>query len=97
MIPVVVKDFKERAQRNKKMMAFVKFADMDGLEFECPAFANIWAHIGPKCRRGSVYIGIFNRTVEEPENLIIGRPGWNQSAHSASQSLISVDDIELNS
>ena len=95
MLPVVVKDFKERAQRNGKMMAFVKFGTDDGSEFEAPAFANLWTHIGPRCRKGSVYIGIFNRKLDEPENLVLGRPGFNQSAHSAQQALISIDEVEL--
>ena len=95
MIPVVVKDFKERPQRNKKMFAFVKFGTEDGQEFEAPAFANIWTHIGPKMRRGSVYIGTFNRKLDEPENLIVGRPGFAQSQHSASQAMINIDEIEI--
>ena len=96
MLPVVIKDYKERAQRNGKMFAFIKFGTEEGTEFEAPAFANIWTHVGPKVKKGSVYIGIFNRKLDEPENLLLGRPGWNQSAHSASQSLINIDEIELN-
>lgn len=96
MLPVVVKDFKERAQRNGKMFAFLKFGTDTGEEFEAPCFANIWQHIGARMRRGSVYIMTFNRKLDEPENLVVGRAGWNQSQHSASQSAINVDDIELN-
>jgi DNA polymerase-3 subunit alpha len=95
MMPVVVKDFKERAQRNKKMMAWIKFGTEDGVEFEAPAFANVWQWVGPKVSKGSVYIATFNRKAEEPENLILGRPGFAQSQHSASQSLINVDEIEV--
>lgn len=95
MMPVVVKDFKERAQRNGKMMAFIKFGTDDGFEFEAPAFANLWTHVGPKCRKGTVYIGTFNRKLDEPENLVLGRAGFAQSAHSAGQALINVDEIEL--
>ena len=95
MIPVVVKDFKERQQRNKKMMAFMKFGTEEGEEFEAPCFANIWQWIAPKVRRGSVYIAIFNKKLEEPENLVLGRPGWAQSSHSAAQALINVDEIDL--
>jgi DNA polymerase III alpha subunit len=95
MLPVVLKEFKERAQRNGKMMAFMKFGTDDGHEFEAPAFANLWTHVGPKCRKGSVYIGTFNRKLDEPENMVLGRPGFAQSAHSAAQSLINVDEIEL--
>lgn len=95
MIPVVVKDFKERPQRNKKMFAFVKFGTDDGQEFEAPAFANIWTHIGSKMRKGSVYIATFNRKLDEPENLVVGRPGFAQSQHSALQAMINVDEIDL--
>jgi DNA polymerase-3 subunit alpha len=95
MIPVVIKDFKERAQRNGKMMAFVKFGTELGEEFEAPAFANIWQWMAPKARRGSVYITTFNKKVDEPENLVIGRPGWAQSAHSVAQAFINVDEIEV--
>jgi DNA polymerase-3 subunit alpha len=96
MIPVVVKDFKERAQRNKKMMCFMKFADDTGAEFEAPVFANVWQWVAPKTRKGAVYIATFNRKLDEPENLVLGKPGWNQSQHSSSQSMINVDEIEIN-
>ena len=95
MIPVAVKDFKERPQRNGKMFAFIKFSTDTGEEFECPAFATIWTHIKGKVRPGSVYIGTFNKKLDEPENLLLGRPGWGQSAHSSSQALINVDEIEI--
>jgi hypothetical protein len=77
------------------MMAFIKFGTDTGEEFEAPAFANIWQWVGPKIRRGSVFIGTFNRKLDEPENLVLGRPGFAQSAHSAGQALINVDEIEL--
>jgi DNA polymerase-3 subunit alpha len=95
MLTVVVKDFKERAQRNKQMMAFVKFAAETGEEFEAPAFANVWKWIGPKVRKGSVYVATFNRKPDDPERLIIGKPGFAQSQHSASQAMINLDEIEL--
>jgi DNA polymerase III alpha subunit len=95
MLPVVIKDFKERAQRNKQMMCFLKFGVETGEEFESPAFANIWKWIGPKVRKGSVYIATFHRKTEEPERLVIGKPGFAHSQHSCTQYLINVDDIEL--
>lgn len=95
ILPVVLKDFKERAQRNGKMMCFLKLADDTGAEFEAPAFANIWQWIAPKARKGTVYIATFNRKLDEPENLVLGRPGWNQSQHSSNQSFINVDELEL--
>jgi DNA polymerase-3 subunit alpha len=95
MLPVVVKEWKERAQRNKQMMAFVKFQAETGEEFEAPAFANVWKWIVPKMRKGSVYLATFNRKPEDPERLVIGKPGFAQSQHSASQSMINLDEIEL--
>jgi DNA polymerase-3 subunit alpha len=95
MMPVVIKEWKERAQRNGKMFAFIKFGTEDGTEFEAPAFANLWTHISGRVRKGMVYIGTFNRKLDEPENLLLGRAGFAQSAHSAQQALISVDEIEL--
>lgn len=94
-LPVVIKDFKERAQRNKKMMAFVKFGAATGEEFESPVFAGIWEHVAARIRKGNVYLAIFNRKLDEPENLVLGYPGWRQSSHSANQALISVDEIEV--
>jgi DNA polymerase-3 subunit alpha len=95
MFPVVVKEFKERAQKNGQMMAFVKFGVSTGEEFEAPAFSGVWKWVGPKMRKGSVYIGTFNRKLDEPERLIIGKPGWGHSQHSASQYMINVDEITL--
>jgi DNA polymerase-3 subunit alpha len=95
MLPVVVKEWKERAQKNKQMMAFVKFQAETGEEFEAPAFANVWRYIGPKMRKGSVYLATFNRKPDDPERLIIGKPGFAHSQHSITQSFINLDEIEL--
>jgi DNA polymerase-3 subunit alpha len=95
MIPVCVKDFKERPQRNGQMFAFIKFATDTGEEFECPAFSTIWKHIKTKVHKGAVYIATFNKKADDPESFILGRPGWAQSAHSAMQCLINVDEITL--
>lgn len=95
MLPVVVKEWKERAQRNKQMMAFVKFQAETGEEFEAPAFANVWKHIAPRIKKGSVYLATFNRKPDDPERLVIGKPGFAHSAHSIAQSMINLDEIEL--
>jgi len=96
MIPVCVKDFKERPQRNGQMFAFIKFATDTGEEFECPAFATTWKHIKQNVHKGAVYIATFNKKLDDPESFVLGRPGWAQSAHSSQQSMINVDSIELN-
>ncbi|MHB8407821.1 MAG: DNA polymerase III subunit alpha [Acidiferrobacterales bacterium] len=92
-LAVVLKSYNERAQRNGQMMAFMKFGVEDGTEFEAPCFSTIWAHIKSKARRGGVYIVVFNRKEEEPEKLIVGRPGFAHSSHSASTYFINVDDV----
>src|SRR5258708_33239815 len=83
MLPVVVKEFKERAQRNGQMMAFIKFGVESGEEFESPCFSTIWKWVGPKVRKGSVYILTVNRRDDDPQNLIVGRPGFAHSQHSS--------------
>ena len=76
------------------MMAWVKFGVETGEEFEAPAFSTIWRWVGPKVRKGSVYIATFNRRPDDPMALILGKPGWAQSEHSAGQALIDLDQVE---
>jgi len=93
MLPVVVKDFRERAQRNGQMMAFVKFGTQTGEEFDSPCFSSIWKWISPRVKKGSVYVTTFNRKLDDPQNLVLGKPGFAHSMHSAQGYLINVDDI----
>jgi DNA polymerase-3 subunit alpha len=96
MLPVVVKEWKEKPQRNGQMFAFVKFATEDGHEFDSPCFANVWKWVRLRIRKGSVYVVTFNRKVDEdPESFVVGKPGWAQSQHSSEQAFINVDDITL--
>ena len=95
VIPVVIKDFKERPQRNGQMFSFIKFGTLTGEEFESPAFANIWRYIKTKVKKGSVYVGTFNRREDEPENLLIGKPGFAHSMQSTLNYMIDVDDLEM--
>jgi DNA polymerase III alpha subunit len=96
MLPVCLKEWKEKPQRNGQMFAFMKFMTESGQEFDAPAFGNIWKWIGPKARKGSVYVVTFNRDIDDdPENLKVGKPGWAHSKYSAEQSLINVDEISL--
>ena len=73
----------------------MKFETQDGQEFEAPCFANLWRYISSKIKKGGVYMIIFNRRQDEPNNLIVGKPGWAFSAHSAGQCVINVDEIQL--
>lgn len=95
MIPVVVKEIKERAQRNGQMMAFLKFGVQTGEEFDSPCFSTIWKHVGPKMRKGSVYIGTFNRREDDPLALVVGKPGFSHSTYSALEYMIDVDGITV--
>lgn len=92
ILPVYVKDFKERPQRNGKMFAFMKFGTMTGDEFEVPCFATMWKHIKPKAKKGCVYIATFNRRADDPGSLILGKPGFAHSEYSCAQDFINVDD-----
>lgn len=94
VLPVVVKEARERAQRRGGMMAFVKFETIEGEEFEAPCFSSLWRWLGPKVRKGGVYVATFNRRLEEPEDLIVGRPGFAHTQHSALGSFIDVDEIK---
>lgn len=94
MLPVVIKSWNERPQRNGKMFAFMRFGTPEGLEFEAPAFANIWTHIGQKVRKGAVYVATFNRDIDDnPEGLKVGRAGFAHSAYSIDTSFVNVDEI----
>lgn len=96
MLPVVVKEWKEKPQRNGQMFAFVKFATEEGIEFDAPAFGNVWKWISGRIKKGSVYVVTFNRSIEDdPENLKVGRSGWAQTQHSVDSAFINVDDIQL--
>jgi DNA polymerase-3 subunit alpha len=93
--PLLVKSLKERPQKNGKLFAFLKLADRDGMEYEAPAFANIWEHVRAGIRAGDVYIIILHRRKDDPASFVVGRPGWAQSAKSAAQSFIPVDQLNV--
>lgn len=93
MLPVLLKDFKERPQRNGQMFAFMKFMTRSGAEFEAPAFASTWKLIKPKAKKNHVYAVMFNRKAEDPQSLIVGKPGFKQTQSMADESFIDVDDL----
>jgi DNA polymerase III alpha subunit len=105
VLPVLVKRIFEKPQRNGQMMCFLTFETMEGKEFDCPCFATIWRHfrnpvenrIDPKkIRRGGVYIGTFSRKLsEDPNNLVVGKPGFAHSPQSSLNYFIDVDRIQL--
>jgi DNA polymerase III subunit alpha len=94
LLPVVVKDIKEKSQKNGKMMAWLKFATQDNEEFEVPCFANIWNMISDKIKKSSVYVITFSKK-EGEDGLIFGKPGWRHSASDIASYVINIDEIEL--
>jgi DNA polymerase-3 subunit alpha len=93
--PLLVKSFKERPQKNGKLFAFLKLADRDGMEFEAPAFGNIWEHVRSGVRAGDVYIVVLHRKVDDPGSFVIGQPGWAHSAKSCASYFIPIDMLEI--
>jgi DNA polymerase-3 subunit alpha len=93
--PLLVKSIKERAQKNGKLMAFLRLEDRDGNDYEAPAFGNVWGHVREHVRQGDVYVCILHRKEEEPDRFIVGRPGWAQTAKSAQQSFIPIDRLTV--
>lgn len=93
VIPVIMKEIKERAQRNGPMMSFLKFGDRTGKEFDSVCFATIWKYLVKRAVKGNIYLVTFNRKLDEPQNLVTGKPGWNQSAYSAQEAMINLDEL----
>lgn len=94
VIPVILKDYKERAQSRGGMMAFMKFIDREGVEFEAPAFAQIWGAVSRKVKKGNVYLLTANRKLEEPQNLVVGKPGWKHSRLDVEGYLLNLDEVD---
>lgn len=95
MLPVVLKDFKEKSQKNGQLMAWCKFASQEGEEFEVPCFANIWKFVAIKMKKNAVYIMTFSKKEDDDQALSIGKPGWRHSAADISSYIINLDNIEL--
>lgn len=95
IIPVVIKEIKEKPQKNGKLFAFLKFAAESGEEFEAPCFANIWQHVRLHVYKGAVYVVTFNRPEDDPENLLVGRPGFSHSQKSSLGYFVNIDEVQL--
>ena len=95
MLPVVVKDVRERPQKNGRMFAFLKLAVESGEEFDTVCFNTIWQHISSSVKKGCVYVATFNRRPEDPTNLILGKPGFAHSVSSSHGFMINIDNIEM--
>ena len=93
--PLLLKSVKDHRQKNGKTMAFMRFADRDGMEVDAPCFANIWEHIKAGLRVGDVYITILHRPEDDATRLIVGQPGWAHSPRSAASYFIPVDGLEI--
>lgn len=96
VLVVLVKEIRERQQKNGQMMAFVKFAIESGLEFEAPAFSSVWSTMSKIIKKGNIYLTTFNRKLyEDPKKLIIGRQGWKHSDDAIRSMLINIDGFTL--
>ena len=93
-LAVILKDWKERPQRNGQMFAFLKFGTRDGREFEAPAFSAIWKFMGQALVRGDLYIATFNRKDDDPQRLVVGEPGWGHTRSQCLKYFIRIDDLE---
>lgn len=93
VIAVVVKDVRERPQRNKEMMAFLKLHDCTGTEFEVPSFSGVWKHVSKFVKKGEVYLMTFNRKLDKPNDLILGKPGWAHKPFDAMTFVIKLDGV----
>lgn len=96
VIPVFLKDFNERQQRNGQMMAFMKFTTAQDEEFEAPAFSGIWKWLQPVVKKGTVYLATFNRKHDDDASkLVLGKPGFAHSQNSSIGYMVNVDEIQL--
>ncbi len=96
VLPVMIKRIFEKPQRNGQMFAFMTFETMEGQEFDAPAFSSVWKHLRERVKKSKVYMGMFNRKLgEDAKNLLVGKPGFAQSANSAAKAMVDVDDILL--
>lgn len=93
--PFLIKEKKETAQRNGKTMAWLRLTDRNGVEFEAPSFGNIWEHVKGSVRTGDVYIMIVHKRKDDPSSFIVGKPGWAQTAKTAAQAFIPIDQIKI--
>lgn len=93
-LAVILKDWRERPQRNGQMMAFLKFGTRDGREFEAPAFSGIWRLVSQVLSKGDLYITTFNRKDDDPQRLIIGQSGWAHTRNQCLRYFIKIDDLE---
>lgn len=93
-VPVFLRDWRERPQRNKQMMSFLKMGTRDGREFEAPAFSGVWNHVKGIVGKNEVYLIALNHKSDEPNNLVVGRPGWAHGKMEAVGYFLKIDDLE---
>ncbi len=94
-MPVIIKEWREKIQKNGQMMGFLKFGMKDGREFEAPAFSGIWKFASKILSKGDLYIVTFNKKEEDPQRMIIGKPGWFHSREDCIKYFIRIDDLEI--
>jgi DNA polymerase-3 subunit alpha len=93
VVPAMLKEFKERPQRNKKMFAFLKLVDPTGHEVEVPCFANVWQHVSTRLKRGQVYLVTVTRKDDDPSSFVVGDGKFVSSASSSMEYFWRLDDV----
>jgi DNA polymerase-3 subunit alpha len=93
--PLLIKQIRERPQKNGKLFAFLKLTDRDGLEFEAPAWGTIWEHVRAGVREGDVYVVVLHRKDDDPQSFVVGQPGWGQTPKQAASYFIPIDRLEI--
>lgn len=94
VLACLLKEVKERPMKKSgEMMGFLKFSDRTGHEFEAPAFSGVWKHISKFAKKGEVYLVTFNRKLESPTNLVVGKPGWSHRSADAVTFLLRLDEV----
>jgi len=95
VFPLAVKAVGERPDKKGNPMAFLTFECMDGSELEAPAFSTLWKHVRGFVTPGKVFLVTLSRREDDMERLVVGKPGWAQSVHSATSAFIDVDQVTL--
>lgn len=93
--PFFVSEIKEKAQKNGKMMAWLRLCDMNNKDIEVPAFGNIWEFVRDRVKIGGVYITTVHRRSDDPTSFIAGKPGWTQTQKTANSSFIDLDKVNV--
>lgn len=93
VVPAMLKDLKERPQKNRQMFAFLKLLDFDGREVEAPCFAAVWKHVSGALKKGQVYLVTLSKRDDDPSSIVVGTGGFVQSASDSMGYFLRLDDV----